>query len=603
MAPDAPVRLLRSLLAAGCALALAGCASGLAWQPPAATAEAERSAATAQRHMAAAAHPLAAQTALEILRAGGTALDAAIAAQMVLTLVEPQSSGIGGGAFLLHWNGREVESYDGRETAPAGAHEGLFVGADGKALPFFDAAVGGRAVGVPGVLRMLELAHRQHGRLTWAQLFEPAIALAESGFPLSRRLHAALANDKHLARDEGARAYFYRADAQPKPPGTLLKNPQLAATLRTIARGGADAFYRGSIARDIVAAVRTHATNPGSLAQSDLSGYQAKRRLPICADYRQWRVCGMGPPSSGGIAIAQMLGMFSVRNIAVVPPHSVAGRLEPQPEGVHLFSEVARLAYADRARYVADEDFVPVDVAALTNPDYLSQRARLVTARSMGRADAGALRGKTASWAEDRSPHREATSHLSVVDTFGNAVSMTTSVEDAFGARLFVRGFVLNNQLTDFSFLPREADETGRVRADGALVANRVQGGKRPRSTMAPTLIFDRTTGRLVAAVGSPGGSQIVNYVAKTLVGVLDWKLGIQQAIDLPNFGSRNGPTEIEQGRANETLVAALRARGHEVRLIPMTSGLQGIVRGIEGPGTVWIGGADPRREGVAIGD
>jgi gamma-glutamyltranspeptidase/glutathione hydrolase len=559
---------------------------------------------TATRHMAAAANPLAAEAGRAILRAGGSAVDAAIAMQMVLTLVEPQSSGIGGGAFLLHWDGRRVQSFDGRETAPMAADENLFVTPQGRTMGFADAVVGGRAVGVPGVLRMLELAHRQHGKLPWARLFEPAIELADRGFAISPRLHALLAKERHLAKNDAARAYFYDADGAPKAVGTRLKNPELAATLRAIAQGGADAFYRGPIAADIVAAVRGHATNPGRLAESDLAGYQAKERAPLCTDYKRWRVCGMGPPSSGGIAVAQILGVLAVRDIAATPPVAVDGGVEPQPAAVHLFSEAGRLAFADRNRYVADDDFVAVDVAALTSPSYLAERARLIGDRSMGRAAPGSPAGVKAAWAEDVSPDRIATSHISAVDGDGNAVSMTTSIEDAFGARLMVRGFLLNNQLTDFSFLPHETDGKGGMKPGGALVANRVQPGKRPRSSMAPTLVFDRASGRLVGTLGSPGGSQIINYVAKTLVGVLDWNLDVQQAIALPNFGSRNGPTEVEEGRASARLVEGLKARGHDVRAIPMTSGLQGIVRvrlpdGSDG----WAGGADPRREGVALGD
>jgi gamma-glutamyltranspeptidase/glutathione hydrolase len=556
----------------------------------------------AARHMAAAANPLAAEAGRQILAAGGSAVDAAITMQLVLTLVEPQSSGIGGGAFLLHFDGKTVHSYDGRETAPAAADEQLFMTPQGRAMGFADAVVGGRAVGAPGVLRMLEQAHQRHGRLPWARLFDPAIRLAEDGFALSPRLYTLLAGEKHLASNAIARAYFYNADATPKPVGTRLRNPELAATLRAIAAGGADAFYRGPIAADIVSAVRGHASNPGRLTEKDLADYRARERPPLCTDYKAWRVCGMGPPSSGGLAVAQMLGIFAHRNIAVVPPTMVAGQLEPQPDAVHLFSEAGRLAFADRAQYVADPDFVRVDVAALTSPRYLAERAMLIKDRSMGRAPPGAPDGMHLAFADDISAHRVSTSHVSAVDGFGNAVSMTTSIEDQFGARLMVRGFLLNNQLTDFSFLPRESDGKGGMRADGAVVANRVQPGKRPRSSMAPTLVFDRASGQLVATLGSPGGSLIINYVAKTLVGVLDWQLDIQQAISLPNFGSRNAQTEVEDG-VSSTLVEALKARGHDVRTMPMTSGLQGIVRVREGGRTVLRGGADPRREGIALGD
>jgi gamma-glutamyltranspeptidase / glutathione hydrolase len=544
--------------------------------------------------MAASAHPLATEAGREVLRAGGTAVDAAIAIQLVLTLVEPQSSGIGGGAFLLHWDGQHVTAYDGRETAPRAADEALFLTPDGKAMAFYDAVVGGRSVGTPGAVRLLEVVHRRHGRLPWSRLFDPAIRLAETGFPLSARLQAQLGSEKYLRSDSAAAAYFYEADGSPRTAGTLIRNPPLAATLRAIASGGADAFYSGEIATSIVQAVRAH-RNAGLLAEADLAAYAPVQREPVCTDYRRWRVCGMPPPSSGGIAVAQMLGIFSSGNIAVAPPTTIEGRLEPQTDAVHLFAEAGRLAFADRASYLADSDFVPVNVAGLIDPDYLRQRAQLIGTRSMGTATAGIPPGDAASFAPDRSAPKSATSHISVVDAHGNAVSMTTTIEDAFGSRMMVRGFLLNNQLTDFSFVPQ---------LDGRPVANRVEPGKRPRSSMAPTLVFDRASGRLVGAIGSPGGSQIIGYVAKTLVGLMDWKLDVQQAISLPNFGSRNGPTEVERGRTSASLVDGLSARGHEVREIAMDSGLQGIVR-VQLPDgrSAWAGGADPRRDGSALGD
>lgn len=587
------VRPLFFLLAA---LGLAGCASApeLPVQPEPPTGfRAGVTTATATKHMAAAANPLATEAGRAILRQGGSAVDAAIAIQMVLTLIEPQSSGIGGGAFIMHWDGKRVQAFDGRETAPREADENLFI-VDGKPMAFYDAVVGGRSVGTPGALRVLEAAHKQHGKLPWAQLFEPAIKLAEQGFAISPRLAALIEQDKYLARDPTARAYFYNADGTPKKAGTLLRNPELAATLRAIAQQGPDAFYRGAIGVDVVAKVRAQA-NVGRLGTSDLAEYEAKERTAICTDYKRWRVCGMPPPSSGGIAVAQMLGIFANRNIAVVPPAEKNGSLQPQADGVHLFSEAGRLAFADRNLYVADSDFVAVDVTGLIDPTYLAQRAKLIGDRSMGRAQPGVPPGTKVSFAPDRSPDRVATSHVSVVDGYGNAVSMTTTIEDVFGARLMVRGFLLNNQLTDFSFAPSE---------NGKPIANRVQPGKRPRSSMAPTLVFDRASGQLVAAVGSPGGSQIIGYVAKTLVGLLDWDLDVQQAISLPNFGSRNGPTELERGRIDPALAGELKARGHDVREIDMTSGLQGIVRTRLPDGKPgWAGGADPRREGVALGD
>ena len=551
---------------------------------------------TATRHMAAAANPLATEAGREILRAGGSAVDAAIAIQMVLTLVEPQSSGIGGGAFLMHWDGRKVIAYDGRETAPMAADEKLFLLPDGKAMPFYDAVVGGRSVGTPGAVRMLEVAHKHHGKLPWARLFDPAIRLAESGFPMSPRLNMLLADEKYLKNDATSAAYFYGADGLPKAVGTSMRNPALAATLRAIA-ADPNSFYTGEISADIVKAVRAH-PNAGRLAVTDFAAYQVKQREPICTDYKQWRVCGFPPPSSGGIAVAQMLGIFAARNIAAWPPMaamSADGKLELQPDAVHLFSEAGRLAFADRGLYVADSDFVKVNVAGLLDPAYLKQRAQLIGDRSMGTAKPGLPPGAHMGAAEDASAHKTATSHISVVDGYGNALSMSTTIEDVFGARMMVRGFLLNNQLTDFSFAPM---------ADGLPVANRVQAGKRPRSSMAPALVFERASGQLVGTVGSPGGSQIIGYVAKTLIGVLDWNLDVQQAISLPNFGSRNGPTELERGRFSPYMVEALKARGHDVREIDMASGLQGIVRvRLPNGSPGWAGGADPRREGIALGD
>jgi gamma-glutamyltranspeptidase/glutathione hydrolase len=551
---------------------------------------------TASKHMAASANPLATEAGREILRAGGSAVDAAIAIQMVLTLVEPQSSGIGGGAFLMHWDGRKVVAYDGRETAPMAADEKLFLLPDGKAMAFYDAVVGGRSAGTPGAVRMLELAHKQYGKLPWARLFEPAIRLAESGFPMSPRLNMQLAAEKYLKADPASAAYFYSADGTPKAVGTSMRNPALAATLRAIA-ANPDALYAGEIPADVVKAVRAH-PNAGRLAVSDFASYQVKQREPICTDYKQWRVCGFPPPSSGGIAVAQMLGIFASRNIAASPPMGVmgpGGKLELQPDAVHLFSEAGRLAFADRGLYVADSDFVNVNVAGLLDPAYLKQRAQLIGDRSMGTAKPGVPPGTQAAAAEDASVHKAATSHISVVDGFGNALSMTTTIEDIFGSRMMVRGFLLNNQLTDFSFAPT---------ADGLPIANRVQAGKRPRSSMAPALVFDRASGQLVGTVGSPGGSQIIGYVTKALVGVLDWNLDIQQAISLPNFGSRNGPTELERGQFSPFMAETLKARGHDVREIDMASGLQGIVRVRLPNGSLgWAGGADPRREGIALGD
>ncbi|KVX64154.1 gamma-glutamyltransferase [Burkholderia stagnalis] len=556
---------------------------------------------TAQRYMVAAANPLAAQAGYEMLKAGGTAIDAAIATQMVLALVEPQSSGIGGGAFMLYFDGKAAQAYDGRETAPAAATERLFYGPTGQPMSFYEGVVGGRSVGTPGVLRMLDAAHRAHGRLPWRRLFQPAIRLAEHGFTISPRLATLIASDRYLMKDPAARAYFYNPDGTPKPAGTILKNPPLAAVLRQVADHGANAFYSGAIARDIVAKVRRHPTNPGLLSLQDLARYKAKVREPLCTDYRRSVVCGMPPPSSGGLAIAQMLGILEAmpdwQQIGAQKPVRNDVGFEPTPFAAHLFSEAGRLAYADRARYVADPDFAPLPGggwASLVDKRYLAQRARLIGDGSMGAAQAGTPQGATLALADDRSPELPSTSDLAIVDRYGHALSMTTSVEDAFGSRMMVRGFMLNNQLTDFSFVSSE---------NGRPVANRVQPGKRPRSAMSPELVFDKKTKQVTLAVGSAGGPAIINHVAKALVGVLDWGMTMQQAIALPNFGSMNGPTQLERGRVSDALVDGLKGRGHDVQVVQMNSGLQGIQRlNVEGR-TVWFGGADPRREGIAMGD
>jgi gamma-glutamyltranspeptidase/glutathione hydrolase len=551
-------------------------------QPEPESGRSDRTLARAQQHMVAAAHPLAVQAGLQMLEAGGSAVDAAIAVQLVLTLVEPHASGLGGGAFLLHYDAprRALRAYDGRETAPAAATPELFL-REGKAMSFRDAATGGRAVGVPGVPRLLELAHREHGRLPWARLFEPAIALAEQGFAVTPRLHALLARDTAMAGEAAARDYFFEASGRPRMVGDILRNPALAATLRALAAQGADAFYRGDIARDIVAAVRHHPRNPGALAEADLAGYAVREVEPLCGAYRAWRVCGMPPSSSGGIAVLQILGLLAGHDLKALGPDSV--------QAAHLFAEAGRLAYADRNRWVADDRFVEVPVRGLLDPGYLAARARLIRpGRSLGRAEAGQPPGAKLAMADDRHEETGGTSHIAVVDSAGNAVSMTTTIETFFGSRLLVRGFLLNNQLTDFNFNPVE---------DGRPVANAVAPGKRPRSSMAPTLVFD-AAGALHLVVGSPGGSQIINYVARTLIGVLDWGLDIQAAIALPHVGSRNGPTELERGTAAEQLAAPLQALGHEVQVTDMTSGLHGIQRAAGG----WQGGADPRREGIASG-
>lgn len=551
--------------------------------PEAATGRVVKALGAAQRFMAAAANPLAATAGRDILRAGGSATDAAIAIQLVLNLVEPQSSGIGGGAFFVHWDeaGRKVTTLDGRETAPAAAKPDRFM-KDGKPMPFREAVVGGRSVGVPGTLKLLEEAHRRWGKLPWADVVAPALKLAEEGFAISPRLNGLLAGEKDLPKNALAAAYFYESDGKPKAVGTVLKNPAFAATLRAVAAQGSEAFYKGAIAEDIVATVAGHPTNPGDITLADLAAYKVEEREAVCGAYRIWRLCGMGPPSSGAVALQQMLGILEGQDVR---------RMGPGAEAAHWFSEAGRLAFADRALYLADPAFISVPVRGLIDRDYIRSRAGLVSPeRSMGRAKPGDPPHRRAQLLAPSDGVENGTSHISVVDADGNAVAMTTTIEDGFGSRLMTKGgFLLNNELTDFNFAPEE---------DGKPVANRVEPGKRPRSSMAPTLVFD-AFGRLYAVVGSPGGSQIIGYVGKTLVALLDWKMDPQQAVDFGNFGSRNGPTELEKGTESEAWKAALETKGHEVRLLEMTSGTQVIVKTPEG----FLGGADGRREGVAIGD
>ena len=552
---------------------------------PATTSSSSRNSGPAARHMIAAANPLAARAGLDMLRAGGSAVDAAIAAQMVLNLVEPQSSGIGGGGFLMHFAAKSgaIDAYDGRETAPAAATPGMFLDAQGKPRKFSDVVAGGLSVGVPGLLRMLDMAHREHGRLPWAKLFEPAIELAEGGFAVSPRLNQLIARDKRLKFFETSRAYFHDTDGLPRAVGARQTNAALADTFRRIATGGADAFYGGPIAADMVRTVGGATRNPGGLLEADLAGYRATKREPVCLFYRKWLVCGMPPPSSGGITTLQILGILQRFDMAAVKPGSA--------RAVHLIAEASRLAFADRNTYIADSDFIPVPTAGLLDPGYLDLRAQDISAkRSLGTAFPGMPgAGARLRLAPDSASRGVSTTHLSVVDENGNAVAMTSSIENAFGSRLMVRGFLLNNQLTDFSFAPEK---------DGAPVANRAEAGKRPRSSMAPTLVFDGT-GKVVMAVGSPGGSRIIGYVAKTVVATLDWGLEMQDAIDLPHFVNRNGRTDLEEGTSIEALKGELEALGHEVFIRILNSGLHGIhvtPKGLRG-------GADGRREGVAVGD
>lgn len=550
----------------------------------------------AQRWMVAAAHPLAADAGHAVLREGGSALDAAIAVQMVLALVEPQSSGIGGGAFLMHWDGSEVQAWDGRETAPAAAGERLFVGADGQPVPFAQAQAGGRAVATPGVLKMLEAAHRQHGVLRWSRLVEPAIRLAEEGFAISPRLHSQLRSEVLLQRDARARAYFYRADGTPHPVGHVLRNPALGAVLRAVAQHGSAALYSGPIAHDLVARVRGDAV-PGLLSLADLAGYVPKQRQPMCQTWRVvYRVCGFPPPSSGHIALMQILALMQ-------PLSPVENETMPwlDAASLHRYIEASRLAFADRALFVADPDFVPApggDWRLLLDQGYLAKRAALIGPRSMPSAPAGQPGAVSSALAPMPEQPEHGTSHISVVDGQGRAVALTTTIEAQFGARVMADGgsglpggYLLNNQMTDFALAPADAQ--------GRPVANRVQPGKRPRSSMSPTLVFDERSGRLLMTLGSPGGPAIIHFTAKTLLGTLAGGLDAQRAIDLPNFGGFGGPALLESGRFDAATVQALRQRGHTVVETALTSGLQAVQRTPQG----WFGGADPRREGAVRGD
>lgn len=553
--------------------------------PEAATGRQQKKTVVAQHYMAVTANPYASRVAADILASGGSAVDAGIAAILVLNLVEPQSSGLGGGAFLLYYDAGsgEVQSYDGRETAPRAAPQDLFYDA-GRPLAFQQAVAGGRSVGVPGLLRSLELAHRQHGRLRWAELFKPAIRLAEQGFIVSPRLAGLVSGHgfKKLQRQKTARDYFFPG-GEPIQAGQILKNPQFAATLRIVAAAGADSFYNGKLAERIIETVQQDA-NPGYLEPEDFAAYRAVEREPVCATFYANRVCGMGPPSSGGITNLQMLGLLEELDIASQPANS--------PQAIHLFAQAGRLAFADRAAYIADPDFVSVPTAGLLDRGYLRHRAGTVSLqRDQGKAVAGVPGQLTGAPQAGYNTEQPGTTHLSIVDRYGNALAMTASIEQGFGCGLMVGGFLLNNELTDFSFAWKDKQ--------GKEIANRVEGGKRPRSSMAPTLVFD-PQGRLKMALGSPGGSRIIPYVAQVLTATLAWRQDIQTAINQPHYTHTNGNSlDLEKGTPLEHLVPQLTRYGYQPRLRDLNSGLHGIMVTPEG----LHGGADPRREGVALGD
>ncbi|WP_068545474.1 gamma-glutamyltransferase [Thalassotalea crassostreae] len=552
-------------------------------EPEATVAIDDKSVVSAQKFMVAAANPYASQAGFNILQKGGSAVDAAIAVQLVLTLVEPQSSGIGGGAFILHYDNetKHLTSFDGRETAPRKATQDLFLNEQGQPVRWIDAIVGGRSVGVPGVLKALELAHQKHGKLPWSELFIDAINLAEQGFIVSERLSKLLSLKLNpgLLQLQPAKQYFY-PNNRALVAGTRLFNPQLAHVYKEIAKNGADVFYQGWLAKNIVKAVQNSARAPGRLTTGDLSAYHAKEVDAVCGGYRQYKVCGMAPPSSGGISVLQILKQLEQFDIKDMPVNGV--------DAIHLFTQSSRLAFADRAKYIADPAYAKVPVNDLISDSYIKQRSALINPSSdMGKAQPGEVKLLTAQ-ALDNAIEMPSTSHISIVDGDGNAISMTTSIEMAFGSAVFVDGFLLNNQLTDFSLAPV---------VNGKQVANRLQPNKRPRSSMSPTMVFN-SDGSLRLVVGSPGGSRIINYVSQTLIAVLDWELDIQNAINLPKVTNRNDITSIEKATNLVELKPMLEAKGHQVSVRDLNSGIHGIEVFTE----FLRGGADPRREGKVLG-
>lgn len=552
---------------------------------PEATAEiATHRSVEASDFMVAAASPLAVRAGYDVLAAGGSAADAAVAVQMVLNVVEPQSSGIGGGAFALYWDAAlgELTTFDARETAPAAATPDYWLGPDGAALGFWDAVVGGRSAGVPGTLKLMETLHDRYGRLPWGGLFEPAITAAEDGIAITPRLAAAIEDaEEHAMSDfPTARALYFHQDGSPKSTGEILRNPDLARTFRLVAAEGSEPFYEGAIARDIVAAVLTE-TNPGILTLEDLAGYEVKERPAACAAYRAYEVCGMGPPSSGGLTVGQILGILANFDLP---------EMGPGTGSTHLFLEASKLAFADRGLYMADSDFVDMP-EGLLDPDYLAGRAGLIDpAAAMEAASPGEPPWDDAQlWGADGDRPNHGTSHFVIVDRYGDMASITTTIETGFGSRVVTDGFMLNNELTDFSF---EAEE------DGKPVANRVEGGKRPRSSMAPTIVLQ--DGAPVLLIGSPGGSRIIPYVAQALVGILDFGMDPQSAIDAPHVVNRNGPTtDVEPGPDAEATVAALGELGQTAEVADLNSGLHAILI----RDGVLTGAADKRREGLVMGE
>jgi gamma-glutamyltranspeptidase/glutathione hydrolase len=541
-----------------------------------------------RRHVIVASHKLATDAGLELLRKGGTVIDAAVAAQAVMGLVEPQSSGLGGGTFLVLWNAKtkRVETYDGRETAPASATPDMFM-KDGKPMPYPEAVLGGRSVGVPGTIAVLALAHKEHGRLPWSTLFDPAIKLAENGFPVGPRMAMAIERDQGIPLVPGTAAYF-RPNGKAPQVGDIIKNPDYAATLREIAAKGADGFYKGRIADAIVNTVTTSPHSAVKFTHEDLASYKAKKRPPVCATYRAHKICTMGPPSSG-LAMLQALKMMERFNVAKLEPATAPS--------IHLMTEALRLAYADRGAYIADPDFVRVPTQGLLGPKYVASRSRALSLEKIvdrttikpGRpAGANLILNQLSN--SDRA--RPGTAHISLIDDRGNALAMTTTVEGPFGSRLMAGGFILNNQLTDFTFEPT---------TEGRRTANAPEAGKRPMSSMTPTIIFDRQ-GRILAVLGSPGGARIIPYVTKTVMGLIDWNLSMANAVALPNATGRGAPTEVEQTRTPDAAIEALRALGHDVKVTDYGIGPSGL-NSIRVTKDGFEGAPDPRREGTVGGD
>lgn len=553
-------------------------------EPEAATGYQHKRAVTGKDYMVVAAHPYASWVGKKIIKEGGSAIDAAVAIQAMLTLVEPQSSGIGGGTFILYWDNinKKLHTFDGRETAPSGVSPIMFM-RDNKPIPWKEAVVGGSSVGVPGVLKALELAHSEFGKLEWQKLFLDAATIAEEGFEVSPRLEKLVALDLHpgLVAFTKTKLYFYPG-GNPIKAGYKRNNTKLAKTFRGLAEQGTDYFYKGKLAERIAHAVQNASIRPGKLTKQDIASYRAVKRNPICGQYKKFKICGMAPPSSGGITVYQILKMLESYELEQYKPN--------QLEAIHLFTQASKLAFADRNAYIADTDFTRLPFAALINQSYLKGRTELISHDSNIRFARKGAAYHDAFLESDVSYDLPNTSHISIVDKEGNAVSMTSSIEFAFGSGLMVEGFLLNNQMTDFSFRPA----SGPYR-----ILNRIEPGKRPRSSMAPTMVFDEND-ELILVLGSPGGSRIINYVTQTLIGVLDWNLNIQEAINLPKFTNRNDYTALERGTNLEPLAGSLGQLGHsKLRVIDLNSGIHGI-QVVDG---ILFGGADPRREGIAVGE